>query len=139
MQRNNNEFARGWFLKAEQDLKNIEMILDTNNPDSPYDTLCFHAQQASEKYLKGFIAFHGLPIPRTHDIEELLELCAPVKQEFSEIIEESAILSQYAVAVRYDFEFWPGRTEAEESLGFAQKIKIIILKDMPKDVNPSDS
>lgn len=39
--------------------------------EGPYDTACFHAQQAVEKYLKGVLAWRGLEIPRTHVLEEL--------------------------------------------------------------------
>lgn len=138
MKRDQIDLAKGWFLKAEQDIKNIEIILDADNIDAPYDTLCFHAQQASEKYLKGFLAFHSLPIPRTHDIEELLQLCSQINNDFSGIIAESVILSQYAVATRYDFEFWPDRTEVENSLRIALIIKKAVLEKLPKRVYPNN-
>ncbi|MEW6107540.1 MAG: HEPN domain-containing protein, partial [Bacillota bacterium] len=39
--------------------------------EGPYDTACFHCQQAAEKHLKAFLAYHERPIPHTHDLEEL--------------------------------------------------------------------
>jgi HEPN domain-containing protein len=54
--------ARGWFLKGESDLSAAHRILDG---EGPYDTACFHAQQAAEKFLKGFLALKDQPIPRT--------------------------------------------------------------------------
>ncbi|HXJ91993.1 MAG TPA: HEPN domain-containing protein [Terriglobia bacterium] len=48
--------ARGWFLKAESDLRTAERMIEG---DGPYDTACFHAQQAVEKYLKGLLTFMG--------------------------------------------------------------------------------
>jgi len=138
MRRDLSDLAKGWFLKAEQDIKNIEIILDANSTDAPYDTLCFHAQQASEKYLKGFLAFYSLPIPKTHDIEELIQLCSQINNEFSEIIVDSVILSQYAVSTRYDFEFWPDREEAQESLRIALQIKKAVLEKLPGEVYPDN-
>ena len=41
----------------------------------PYDTACFHAQQAVEKLLKAWLTPAEQPILRTHDVEELADLC----------------------------------------------------------------
>ena len=60
--------ARGWFVKAESDLYTAQQMLKS---DGPYDTACFHAQQAVEKYLKGLLAFRNQPFQRTHNLEEL--------------------------------------------------------------------
>jgi HEPN domain-containing protein len=67
------DLARGWFLKAESDLATARQVLAGTGP---YDTACFHAQQAAEKYLKGCLTFAGQPFSRTHDLEELELLCA---------------------------------------------------------------
>jgi HEPN domain-containing protein len=40
--------ARGWFLKAESDLNTANRVVES---DGPYDTACFHEQQAVGKYL----------------------------------------------------------------------------------------
>jgi len=40
-----------WVRKAENDIRNAEYTL-TMGEDCPYDTVCFHAQQCVEKYLK---------------------------------------------------------------------------------------
>ncbi|MBW1960508.1 MAG: HEPN domain-containing protein [Deltaproteobacteria bacterium] len=37
-------------------------------------TVCFHAQQCAEKYLKAFLTFKNIDFPKTHDIGELLAL-----------------------------------------------------------------
>jgi HEPN domain-containing protein len=66
------DLARGWLVKAASDLGTARLVVDG---DGPYDTACFHAQQAREKSLKGFLAFHRQPIPRTHDLEDLQQLC----------------------------------------------------------------
>lgn len=53
------DLARGWLLKARSDLHACRRTLET---DGPYDTTCFHAQQAIEKALKALLAFHGQPV-----------------------------------------------------------------------------
>ena len=44
---------RTWLAKAEHDLLNIENNLQ--GLEIPWDTICFHAQQAAEKFLKARI------------------------------------------------------------------------------------
>jgi len=41
--------AERWFQKAENDLLNVENNLKAER--YPADTVCFHCQQAAEKYL----------------------------------------------------------------------------------------
>lgn len=61
-----------WVRKAENDLRNIELVLPAE--DAPFDTVCFHAQQAAEKYLKALLTVHGRPFGKTHDLFQLLSL-----------------------------------------------------------------
>ncbi|MGH9396454.1 MAG: HEPN domain-containing protein [Terriglobia bacterium] len=63
--------ARGWFRKAESDINTAKCMVEG---DGPYDTACFHAQQAVEKYLKGLLALRGQPFQRTHNLEEMQHL-----------------------------------------------------------------
>ncbi len=43
-----------WVEKAENDLKNAAHTIKMGE-DCPTDTVCFHAQQCVEKYLKAFL------------------------------------------------------------------------------------
>ncbi len=52
--------ARGWFRKGDSDLADARRTVAS---EGPYDTACFHAQQAVEKYLKGYLAWQEQPIP----------------------------------------------------------------------------
>ena len=55
-----------WFKKAANDLKAIENNLKDEDP--PTDVICFHAQQAIEKYIKGMMIYFGKHIAKTHDL-----------------------------------------------------------------------
>ena len=65
--------TKAWPLKANQDLRAASHDLATN-PSLAFDVV-FHAQQAVEKVLKGFLAWHDRPFRKTHNIEELGEAC----------------------------------------------------------------
>ena len=69
------EIARQWVEKAEHDLLNIENNLAAN--DIPWDTVCFHAQQCTEKYLKAVLAWKRVEFPKTHDLRVLLQRVPP--------------------------------------------------------------
>ncbi len=46
------EEAKAWLTKAESDLKTIAILMQAE--DAPYDSVCFHAQQAAKKILRPF-------------------------------------------------------------------------------------
>ncbi len=54
--------VNAWLKKAENDLRTAEYIMTMHDP--PYDTVCFHAQQCAEKYIKGFLTFHEIDFPK---------------------------------------------------------------------------
>jgi HEPN domain-containing protein len=120
------DHARGWFLKADSDLSAASQIL---SGAGPYDTACFHAQQAIEKLLKGMLAFHEQAIPRTHDLEELAQLCEvldpSLKADLTSL--NLAELSDYAVILRYDSEFWPEHKVAKDAADLAAAVRSLVL------------
>jgi len=120
-----SDLAQGWLSKGDSDLLNAKRTVAS---EGPYDTGCFHAQQAAEKYLKAILAIHGMVIPRTHDLEELQLLCTEFVLDagFSSLTLEE--LSDYAVSVRYDFEFWPDIKVAADALEIAEAVRVFAAK-----------
>ena len=96
----NKDVAKGWMRKAESDIDNLTTMMESGKA---LDTACFHAQQAAEKYLKAFLCFNGIDFPKTHDIEELLGLCATRDKRFSDLVEETVFLTDFAV----EYNFYP--------------------------------
>lgn len=131
--KDNAALARGWIRKGDSDLADARRTVGS---DGPYDTACFHAQQAVEKYLKGLLAFHGQPLPRTHDLEELQRLCTPLLSlaEFSAL--DLTELSGYAVELRYDADFWPERDTASEAVALAEQVRAMIARILPAEAEP---
>ena len=125
--------ARGWFKKADSDLTAARRVLETGGP---FDTACFHSQQAVEKLLKGFLAWRDEPFPHTHNLEELLALCLVREPSLGLEQEELAALTPYAIQVRYDFEFWPGHDTAREAFGVAEGVRETILALVPPEARP---
>jgi HEPN domain-containing protein len=57
----------------------------------------FHAQQAAEKALKAFLAWHDLPARPTHDLTELLSLCTPIQPEAEDALREGGAVVDFVV------------------------------------------
>jgi hypothetical protein len=68
--------AGEWVKKAENDLKNAAFTLEMDD-ECPTDTVCFHAQQVVEKYLKALLVLKGIPFPKSHNIEDIIALLPP--------------------------------------------------------------
>jgi HEPN domain-containing protein len=119
--------------KAESDLADARRCAES---PGPYDTACFHCQQACEKYLKGFLAFHNHPFPFTHDLERLTRLCQAVDASLDLTREDVVALTDYAVKLRYDNEFWPSQSEAAEALVIAEEVRGAIKGRLPPRVLP---
>ncbi len=72
----NRDLANEWIVKAEEDLRIIENEMEFVPEDRIITSaICFHAQQAVEKYLKAFLAFNDIKFGKTHNLELLLEMC----------------------------------------------------------------
>jgi HEPN domain-containing protein len=65
--------VRQWVAKAEEDLRTAEHTL-TLKRRCPFATVCFHAQQCIEKYLKALLASLSIDFPKIHDLAELVAL-----------------------------------------------------------------
>lgn len=124
------DLAKKWFNKGNNDLIAGEYILSMPNP--PVDIVCFHSQQAAEKYLKGFLAFHGRETPKIHDLEELISMCEEIDSDFAELLDTASELSGYAVEVRYPLEADYNITieEARHAIKDAKKFKELILNKL---------
>jgi HEPN domain-containing protein len=86
-----------------------------------HDVVCFHCQQASEKYLKALLQESGDPVPRTHD---LVALFALVRAHYSlpALRRGLKFLTDFAVEPRY-----PGKSatkrQAVAALRWSGKVR----------------
>ncbi|MHA1506781.1 MAG: HEPN domain-containing protein [Candidatus Asgardarchaeia archaeon] len=120
--------------KAENDLINAKNSINIK-PKPPLDTVCFHAQQCAEKYLKAFLTFHEIEFEKTHDISDLLLLASKVDEGFVRLLEEGKLLTPYAVEVRYPVLFEePTFEEAKKAIEIAEKIREFVLERLPTRV-----
>lgn len=85
--------------------------------------MCFHAQQCVEKALKALLLAYTINVPRTHNIAVLLDLLKSVDVQVPDLVDESFVLTQYAVATRYPGVWDPvDEEEARTALGTAAHV-----------------
>ena len=92
-----------WFEISADDLDVARGCLDKYYPKK-ISIACYHAQQAAEKSLKGFMAFCDIEPLHTHNLTELCKLCMDKDTSFSEILELCDSLNPYCVVTRYPKE-----------------------------------
>lgn len=115
------DLARQWLAKAQNDLLNADNNLKSETV--PYDTVCFHCQQASEKLLKAYLVARGVPPPLTHDLLLLLEEILPYCADAETLRDDLALLMPYAVGIRYpDESFMPTHEDACGARQAAQNV-----------------
>lgn len=94
-----NPLTLEWSQKAESDYSNMKWLQQAPSPG--YDAVCFHAQQCIEKYLKAWLQEANLPVPRTHDLKQLLALSVPSHSTWQSWHPDFVRFDTYAVDARY--------------------------------------
>jgi len=97
----------------------------------------FHAQQATEKAMKAFLAWRDVPFRRTHNLEELGRQCVALDAALERLAGQAAPLTEYAWKFRYPGESdEPAREEAEQALAAARNVYEAILTHVPPEAQP---
>lgn len=95
-----NPLTSEWIQKAEDDFTVARRELNARK--SPvYDAVCFHSQQCAEKYLKAYLQENNIPVPRTHQLSDLLKLCNELNGSFELILVDINIIEPFSVNIRY--------------------------------------
>lgn len=117
-----------WSRYADEDLTMAKLALAE---DGPPNQICFHCQQAAEKYLKGFLVFRGEKFEKSHQLRYLVEKCMALDRAFEELQEDIILLTQFYIETRY-----PGDVpsfslkDAETAYASASHIKEFVIKSL---------
>ncbi|MHA1363901.1 MAG: HEPN domain-containing protein [Candidatus Freyarchaeota archaeon] len=121
------DVIKRWIQKAEIDIKTARILIKSEDP--PTESICFHAQQAVEKFLKAYLTHMDVRAGKTHDIATLLEMCIEKDKEFENMdIEKLENLTYYAVNVRYPETFY---TQHIRERGYFNARSIRISRSRP--------
>ena len=108
------------------DLASAEYLQDMR--PAPLEVICYHCQQSAEKHLKGYLAFQGEALRKTHDLVLLNKQCLTFDQIFQTIENECLELTDYGVNVRYPFSIEVLKTDMEKAIESARLIGQIVVR-----------
>ena len=128
--------TRAWLNKVSQDLSSARADLAAEPP--VLEDVLFHSQQAVEKVIKAFLAWHDIPFGKTHDLRKLLELGYPVDATLVSLLEVVEPLSKFAWMYRYPAPVpEPGKDETLAVFADARRLVSEILGRLPDQVRPA--
>ena len=130
-----DEDVRGWMERARTDLDAGAHDLAA---DPPFlGDAAFHAQQAVEKVLKAYLAWHDTPFRKTHNLTELGGQCVELEASLEPLLARSSPLTEYAWKFRYPGDpFSPSPEEVENALDLAETIYEAVLTRLPDGIEP---
>jgi HEPN domain-containing protein len=124
-----DELVNEWLIKAEEDYRTMEELYD-KSPSGFSNSICFHAQQCAEKYLKALITKQGIEPPWIHALESLLDLVVSKTPELEKYRAGLAELTPFATEYRY-----PGKLANQEDAKVCFEIALKFRNDMRSILN----
>ena len=127
--------TKAWLTKAASDIRSAEVASAAEPP--LLSDAAFHCQQATEKVLKGFLAWHDRPFRKTHSLVELGEQCAELETELEPLLKRAAPLTAYATEYRYPGgPDDPSMEEVAAALSLAREVFEAVASRLPEDARP---
>ena len=117
-----------WVEKAEADYQ-AALVLNRQRKRPLPDSVCYHAQQCIEKYLKAYLVFQNAAPPRTHDLPRLLLDGASYDATLTAKATLVQSLNPYGVVIRY-----PGVsatvTEAKDAVKTLRRLRPFLRRKL---------
>ncbi len=121
------DLVKSWFKIVNDDILVAQQLMRYEDP--VLRSICFHCQQAVEKYIKGFIIYLDGDFSFTHDISRLLSELNVYESDFKldDILPDQ--LTTYAVEARYpDPENGISLEKAKDAILIALEVRRRILQ-----------
>ena len=118
--------VKEWLAKADEDFNFAKINLEEDNKF--YSQVCFHFQQAAEKYLKAFIVAYDLEFEKLHNLIILLKICSKKEPSLLSLMEQCERLNTAYIDTRYPVH-WPtdySKEKTTEMQRAAEKIAEVI-------------
>lgn len=116
-----------WIEKADHDLGSAKLIF-LHIPEY-FDTIAFHCQQATEKYLKAMLLYNGIEFDRTHNLIYLLELLSQKIEISGELFDKAILLNGFSVQIRYpNHIIHLTKAELEAAIKISQEFREMSIK-----------
>ena len=118
---NNNSEANEWYRFAKMYANAASFLMEKRGP--PYEAVCYLSFLSAECSMKGFLLQNHLrPVPDTHDLRELCQLCASFQAGYLELEDDCDFLTQFATPSGFPSFERATQEDAEQALDTLQGI-----------------
>lgn len=90
--------AQEWFSRGDHDCQAAKVLVDKGGFT---DTIAMLVQQAAEKYLKGYLVYHGWKLKKTHDLRRLVAEAVSHDPGFADFRDFARVATAYYLQDRY--------------------------------------
>lgn len=125
----NFEIVKKWCKYAGDDLQVAKNLMETMH-NKPLEIICYHCQQAAEKYLKAYLISKNWGLERTHDLIILLTTAVNYDSDFSNYKKHCSFMNSFGVKVRYPDEIDVLERDANYAIKFAEEIEGFVLEKL---------
>jgi HEPN domain-containing protein len=125
-----SEIVHEWLAKANDDFEFARVNLEEGKPF--FAQICFHLQQAAEKYLKAYIVAHDLEFRKIHDLPLLLKICFSQDLSFEVLRDDCEYLTTYYVETRYPVH-WPthfSKEDTQKAFKSTARIRSLVIEKL---------
>ena len=113
--------TKEWFRLADQDFLSAKHL--TTLFPMPCENICYCCSQATEKYLKGFLTYHKIIPPKTHNLISLIDISIDIEDKLRNIRNYCLKLNDYTNEIRYP----DGPETDEETVEYLLNVVDIIV------------
>ncbi|AVX19647.1 HEPN domain-containing protein [Carboxydocella sporoproducens DSM 16521] len=119
-----------WLIMAQKDLRGARILFEH---EADYELVCFHCQQAVEKYLKGYLIYKTRELQEGHNLMKLCKKAMIYNKKFGEFLKDLAFLNTFYIETRYPATepLQISQEDAEESLRIAERF-INVVEELLK-------
>ena len=111
-----------WIKYGNMDLESAKYLL--NMKPLPFEIICYHCQQAVEKYIKAYIVSCDEELNKIHDLIELNKICKKHDEDFEQMDIMCSELNNYSVIIRYPFHTLDlEETDVISAIKYAEQIR----------------
>lgn len=106
---------------AEKDFRSAKILFE-HNADN--EIVCFHCQQAIEKYLKGYLIFKTGELQEGHSLVKLCKKAMIHDNTFGDFLKDLAFVNTYYIETRYPAidPLIVSKEDTEECFNIAEKL-----------------
>ncbi len=123
------EITREWIQKADEDYGFASSSIESTEY---FGQICFHFQQAAEKYLKAYIIANELKFRPVHNLLELLAICSQSDPHIKDLENACRFLNPFYIDTRYPVH-WPAsynKNTALEAKKMVEKIRDWVIRSL---------